>query len=135
MDSSNYKFYTVSDSGILILATQQKNNVTFDLRLHRTTYRESSRVDCEQPSERRICWFFNAERSPAPGFVVVMYLGATHNVRPHELSLKALTSTTELTSKVKEKASHISDDDDDDDEWQPAAKRRWLSYWICSYCT
>ena len=103
--NSNNICFTLSASGVLKYIDYYKPNKDslLDLRMHCFRFRNSEQLHCDQTATLRICWFFNAERSPAPGFIVVMYLGATHNGRPHKHSLKAMTSTTSFINKVKEK--------------------------------
>ena len=120
--------YTVSDSGVLKPVTKRfKNrNAHFDLRLHRSVSRQSGHFADEQPYERSICWFFNSERAPAPGFFVVSFLGAPHSLptethkRPHE----SHASITRSTNNATEEEPTSSVEVDEPDELPPPAKRR-----------
>ena len=123
---------TLSDSGVLKYIDLNKNkNSLLDLRMYSYYFRNSEQLHCDQIATLRVCWFFNAERSPAPGFIVVMYLEATHNVRPDEHSRKAMAPTTSLTNKMNEKAvnrfevKETETKDENCDESAPATKRRW----------
>ena len=88
--------YSVSDNGFLKFVKDQ--NAPFDLRMHRAIFRDSTHVDGDQPAERMICWFFNAERSPAPGFVVAMYLGSPYVHRTHNCSPKSFATLASTRS-------------------------------------
>ena len=129
IDSSNNQLFTISDSGVFKWVKITRSNVSFDLRMHRATFRNSAPFDWEQPTERRICWFFNGKHSPAPGFVFVMYRGVSHNdiTRHRKLCIrKALASTARSTNKVKEGAAISSEEEeaeDDDEKYEPATKR------------
>ena len=119
-DQYNRERYIFSNEGTLKRIDKLKNNNTpYDLRLHRSSYREFEHVEGDQPAKRSICWFFNAERAPAPGFVVVSYLGSPYVQRPPKHSPNAPAPITQSTNKLKENsASNLEDD------WAPATKRR-----------
>ena len=121
--------YTVSDSGILNSVTnlcKKNKNTPFDLRLHRAISRQSGHVEGEEPYERSICWFFNSERAPAPGLVVISYLGSPHVPRPQKRSHTTNASITRSTNKVTEETptGSIEEVDDESDESPPPTKRR-----------
>ena len=127
VNSSNHCF-TVSRSGVLKYVDLKKNNIApFDLRMHCATFRNVQHVDGDgdHPAERRICWFFNAQLSPAPGFIVIMYHGVSH-----QHTCIALKPSTQSTKRdVQEKAPSCSKaeaevNDDESDESQPVTKRR-----------
>ena len=133
----NRDCYTVSDTGVLKYVMNK--TAPFDLRMHRVISRQSIQVKGDQFAERFFCWFFNAERAPAPGLVVVCYRGSPY-VRAQQQPHKAIAPVAKLptnksrtpsskttapsTSKrpaSRQTASTISSDDkdslsDDDDE-------------------
>ena len=113
--TDNSKCYSISDSGILKCVSSM-----FDLRMHTAKFCESVPVRGEQPAKRTICWFFNAERSPAPGFVVVSYLGTAH-----EHSFKAPISNSTVNSNATRKRERLSEAEDNDvsDEFIPPATK------------
>ena len=122
LNSSNSRL-TVSDSGILKYIDMKKHaDAPFDLLMHCSTFRYSEHFGNDQNAERRVCWFFNSERAPAPGFIVVMYLRA-----PPKLTRKgkALQPIARSSNKIKEKAaSRTKEEDDESDESAPATTRR-----------
>ena len=80
---SNACYFSV-ENGILksVLVNFKKNvHSHYDLRAHRANYTYKRLNDI--PSRKCVFWFWNSEFSPAPGFVIVSYLGPPYSPRPH----------------------------------------------------
>ena len=117
--------YIISNDGTLKRVDKLNNNTPFDLRLHSSTYREFEHVEGEQPAKRSICWFFNAERAPAPGFVVISYLCSPSIQRPYKQSGNAPASLTRSINNLRDNSASCWEDDNEDfDDSAPATKRR-----------
>ena len=118
---SDNRRLTVSDSGVVkYLDAKKRISVygPFNLLMHSATYRYIGQISYYQNIQRRICWFFNSERAPAAGLVVVMYSmqDAPPNSRPRQQPHDALSLLTPSTSAVTQKTVYSSDEVEENDE-------------------